>query len=68
MTLTIRGPRGEVSSDTHTLDRNQAQLFRAGGKRTPPPRGWPAGDYKGTVELRGGGDLLDVKSAYITLN
>jgi hypothetical protein len=37
MTLTIRGPRGEVSSDTHTLDRNQAQLFRAGGKRTPPP-------------------------------
>jgi hypothetical protein len=67
MTLTIRGPRGEVSSDTHTLDRNQAQLFRAGGKRTPP-RGSPAGDYKGTVELRRGGDLLDVKTADITLN
>jgi len=67
MTLTIRGPRGEVFSDTHTLDRNQAQLFRAGGKRTPP-RGWPAGDYKGTVELRRGGDLLDVKTADITLN
>ncbi|WP_394153516.1 M23 family metallopeptidase [Loktanella salsilacus] len=67
MTLTIRGPKGVVFQDTQILERTQAQLFRAGGKRTPPG-GWPAGDYTGTIELRRGDDLLDVRGTQVTLN
>ena len=67
MTLTIRGPEGDIFTNTQTLDRTQAQLFRAGGKRTPPG-GWSAGDYTGTIELRRDGDLLDVQTTQITLN
>ncbi|MBU2357993.1 MAG: M23 family metallopeptidase [Alphaproteobacteria bacterium] len=67
LTLTIRGPQGEVFADTQTLDRTQAQLFRAGGRRTPSG-GWPAGDYTGTVELRRDGTTLDVQTTQVVLN
>ena len=67
LTLTIRGPEGEVFSDTQTLERNQAQLFRAGGRRTPPG-GWPKGDYAGTVEMARDGTVLDVATTAVTLD
>ena len=67
LTLTIRGPAGEVFSDTQLLDRNQAQLFRAGGRRTPPG-GWLPGDYTGTVEMTRDGATLDVQTTKVTLD
>lgn len=67
LTLTIRGPQGYVFTDTQTLDRDQAQLFRAGGRRVPPG-GWPRGDYTGTVEMRRDGQVLDVQTTAVTLN
>lgn len=65
--LSIRGPAGEVFTDTQTLDRNQAQLFRVGGKRTPPA-GWPHGDYTGTVQMQREGVVLDVQTTSVTLD
>ncbi len=40
------------------LDRSQAQLFRASGRRTPP-EAWPAGPYVGEIELVRGGAVID---------
>ncbi len=67
LTLTITGPDGLVFDDTQTVDRTQAQAFRAGGRRTPAG-GWAAGDYTGTVVMRRGGDMLDTQTAQITLD
>jgi hypothetical protein len=58
MTLTITGPTGVVFDDTQELDRTQAQMFRAGGRRTPAG-GWPTGTYNGDVILRRDGVILD---------
>ena len=64
--LTITGPKGEVFSQTLRLDRAQAQLFRAGGKRVPAG-GWAAGDYAGLVVLRRGDQELDRESLTLAL-
>lgn len=48
--ISISGPNGDVITQDDMLDRNQAQFFRAAGKRTPTA-GWPPGDYAGTVDL-----------------
>ena len=67
LTLTIYGPEGEVFNDTQRLDRDQAQFFRAGGKRTPAG-GWTIGDYTGMVELRRDGAVLDMQTSTVTLD
>jgi len=54
----ITGPTGRVLEETEVLDRPQAQLFRAMGKRLTAAA-WPAGDYAGTVVLQRNGNLLD---------
>ena len=56
--MTITGPTGEVIRHTDTLDRDQAQFFRAAGKRMPPG-GWPAGTYTGVIELIRDDRLID---------
>lgn len=49
--ITITGPDGtEVFAHTEPLDRAQAQLFRAAGRRTPDG-GWAPGPYTGTVRM-----------------
>ena len=46
----ITGPDGPVLRQSAVLDRNQAQYFRASGKRLT--RGlWPNGHYTGTVTI-----------------
>lgn len=57
ITLTITGPTGTVLNKIVTLKKDQAQLFRAVGKRLKSNR-WPAGDYTGTVKLMRGPDVL----------
>lgn len=53
--LHLEGPGGTVVADeTLTLDRRQAQLYRAAGRRRPAT-GWPPGDYRAEVRhLRDG--------------
>jgi len=57
MDLRITGPGGEFLSQSIELDKDQAQFFRATGKRLTRAR-WPAGTYTGTVTLRRGDKTL----------
>ncbi|MEX0371214.1 MAG: M23 family metallopeptidase [Tateyamaria sp.] len=50
MQLRIDGPEGTVINETVSLDRTQAQLFRAVGKRRTTDV-WATGTYLGTVIL-----------------
>jgi hypothetical protein len=54
----ITGPAGTVLEEVSVLEKPQAQLFRAMGKRLTADA-WPAGDYAGTVVLQRGGKALD---------
>ncbi|MBW6419073.1 M23 family metallopeptidase [Celeribacter sp. PS-C1] len=55
--LSIFGPEGEVISQDAELDRSQAQLFRAIGKRNPGT--WPTGGYSATVQMLRDGTVID---------
>lgn len=57
MEMKIHGPMGEFLLQRIELDKNQAQFFRATGKRLTKAR-WPAGHYTGTVILRRGAHIL----------
>ncbi|NCO87574.1 MAG: M23 family metallopeptidase [Rhodobacterales bacterium] len=48
--ITIDGPQGRILDHRETLERTQAQLYRAAGRRIPAG-GWPAGVYTGKVQL-----------------
>ncbi len=51
MQITITGPAGQnVTDHRAVLERDQAQFFRAAGRRTPP-EGWTAGLYTAQVTL-----------------
>ena len=52
---------------TATLERQQAELFRASGRRIPA-EGWPQGQYVGQVEIHRNGGLLDASTTQISLN
>jgi hypothetical protein len=53
MALDLAGPDGLLVNEVVPLDKTQAQLYRAVGRKA---RGaWPAGDYTGTAVLRRGG-------------
>ena len=65
--MAITGPGGEVIRETVALDRTQAQLFRAIGRRTPAA-GWPAGTYRADIALRRGTDVVDTQTSTITLD
>ncbi|MGB3407159.1 MAG: M23 family metallopeptidase [Jannaschia sp.] len=57
--LRITGPDGqEVFAHDATLERTQAELFRAAGRRLNAAR-WRGGDYKGTATLIRDGSILD---------
>ncbi|GIT91169.1 peptidase M23 [Jannaschia pagri] len=59
VSLRIFGPEGEdVFSHDATLDRTQAELFRAAGRRLRGAE-WPAGSYRGTAVLTRDGAVID---------
>ena len=63
----IAGPGGRaLLSEQVTLAKPQAQYFRALGRRAGGP-GWPAGRYRGRVELWRAGARLDSLETEITL-
>jgi len=55
-----------VHAQDVALERTQAQLFRASGRRTPEG-GWPAGNYRGEVVLTRDGAEIDRKAAMVVL-
>ena len=59
MDFQIMGPQGRVMQDSAVLEKNQAQMFRATGKKADGS-GWPAGVYVGTITLTRAGQQLDV--------
>lgn len=65
--LTVTGPGGEVVAHGEALSRDQAQFFRAAGRRL---RGgsWPAGSYTGTARLLRGGQLVDSFTGSMTIS
>lgn len=64
--FTITGPDGPFLADTITLDRTQAQSFRALGKRRTTPA-WPTGTYQGSVSLMRDGTRLDAIETSVTV-
>ena len=65
MELSITGPQGDIVRQRVTLDRTQAQYFRAAGKRLRADR-WPAGSYTGRVTLSRAGTVYDQRETRIT--
>lgn len=64
--ITITGPEGEILRHSALLDRTQAQLFRAAGKRIPA-NDWPAGQWSGTVRMLRDGTEIDRAAALLTI-
>ncbi len=64
--MQITGPNGEFLSHSETLEKDQAQFFRASGKRLRAAQ-WPAGKYHGTVTLVRKNRQLDRKSITMTI-
>lgn len=62
--LDIRDPSGaRIFAQTITLERAQAQVFRAAGRRTASNASLAPGTYRGTVEmLRGGAVISDMST------
>ena len=57
--LDITGPQGVVITERVVLEKTQAQLFRAVGKKRKAA-GWPPGTYSGTAKLlRAGTEISD---------
>ena len=66
VTLTITGPDRTLIDERITLDRTQARLFRAAGKRLTASA-WPGGLYTGTATLSRGVTALGSRSVSIVL-
>jgi len=64
--LSIDGPTGPFSDQTVTLEKAQAQFFRASGRKFHAANR-VAGTYRGTVELIRGGHVIDTAQTRVTL-
>lgn len=64
--LQITGPEGEVIAQDIALEKTQAQLFRALGKRLRAAA-WPQGSYDGRVTLLRNGATVDSAAVRLDL-
>lgn len=64
--MRITGPNGPFLNRDIPLEKDQAQLFRATGKRLKTPR-WPAGSYSGAVRLMRGPSVLGERHVQMTI-
>lgn len=62
----IDGPDGRVIAHGIALEKDQAQLFRAAGKRRPGA-GWPVGQYEGQVRMLRDGEEIDRAQVTLTV-
>ncbi|WP_368184875.1 M23 family metallopeptidase [Aestuariibius sp. HNIBRBA575] len=67
ITFTIQNPDGDIIHQQNmTLDRQQAQYFRASGRRAPA-LGWPSGTYLGEIVLIRAGVVIDRTTANVSV-
>jgi len=59
-------PDGMIVSQAATLEKSQAQFFRAVGRRAPP-EGWPKGRYQGQITLIRGGAEMESRTADVVI-
>ncbi|WP_116599305.1 M23 family metallopeptidase [Primorskyibacter marinus] len=64
--MTLTGPEGRIIRQSVTLDKPQAQFFRATGRKRSG-RTWPRGLYHGTIRLFRGGVELNSRSVQQTV-
>jgi hypothetical protein len=62
----LDGPAGPVHRDEAVLERTQAQLFRASGRRAPPG-GWPEGSYRARIALVRDGIEIESRLVEVTV-
>lgn len=63
--LRIDGPEGRFMDETVVIEKNQAQLFRAVGKKRRA--NWPKGTYRGTVSLQRSGRTINSESGSVVV-
>lgn len=56
-TLTLTGPEGVITDQVFKLEKAQARVYRAAGKRLRAAQ-WPSGRYEGRVTLIRGGSVV----------
>lgn len=64
--MTLTGPEGRIIRQSVTLDKPQAQFFRATGRKRSGDN-WPSGLYHGTVRLLRAGAELSTRSVQQTV-
>ncbi len=64
--LDLTGPQGVVISDRVLLEKTQAQLFRAVGKKLKTAA-WPLGSYTGTAKLMRAGVEISTQAIVISV-
>ena len=66
MQFTLAGPNGPVLQQSVNVEKTQAQMFRAIGKRLTTDA-WPPGTYDGTVTLSRDGTQIDTVDAQVSI-
>jgi hypothetical protein len=62
----INGPEGRIIAERVVLEKNQALLFRAVGRKMRGS-GWPVGDYAGTAKMMRGATELASTAVNLTV-
>lgn len=65
MSLSLAGPNGTIADNQVTLSKNQAQYFRAAGRRSKTP--WPVGGYQAMVQILRGGEVISTQTHKIVV-
>ena len=66
MRLVLSGPAGVMLDNAVEVEKNQAQLFKAVGKRLTEEK-WPAGNYSGSVSLIRNGRIINTEKTTIAV-
>ena len=66
MQFTVTGPQGQILQEQVTMEKTQAQMFRAIGKRLKA-KAWPQGTYQGIVTLTRNGTEIDTVAAQVSI-
>lgn len=64
--FTLTGPQGPILQEQVTLEKTQAQMFRAIGKRLKTAA-WPQGTYQGSVTLTRNGTEIDTVATTVAI-
>ena len=67
LALVLNGPAGQIVAQEIALDRQQAQFFRALGRKRPDA-GWPAGQYAGSATLIRNGAAIETRGLRFTID